>query len=84
MPQIIVLADEGKNEENFVISFTPGKSLRTILNGTDHQVRTGCLGNGACGLCLVRIVNGATNHPRENEELLLSENMLTRGMRLAR
>ncbi len=83
MPKIIILEDEGENKENFAIEFTPGKSLRRIINASDHQVRTGCLGNGACGLCLVRIVNGAMIQPKENETLLLSEKQLARGMHLA-
>ncbi len=83
MPKIIILEDEGESEENFVIEFTPGKSLRRIINASDHQVRTGCLGNGACGLCLVRIVNGVMIQPKENEKLLLSETQLAEGMHLA-
>ncbi len=83
LPKITLMADAGGDEENFVISFSPGKSLRTILNATDHQVRTGCLGNGACGLCLVRIVEGVIDQPGENEKLLLSEKQLAGGVRLA-
>ncbi len=37
------------------MDFTPGSSVREILDAAGVRIRSGCRGNGACGLCLVRI-----------------------------
>ncbi len=83
MPQITILLGEKENKKSFLVSFTPEKSLKTILNTTDYRVRTGCIGNGACGLCLVRIDKGKVEKPALNETLHLSESQISAGIRLA-
>ena len=71
-------------QEHTVIPFTKGQYLLKILNTTkEHRVRTGCPGNGSCGLCLVRIIEGKPSPPDENEQLQLSEQQLASGVRLA-
>jgi len=71
------------NEEDFTIEYEPGQSLRAILNQTDHQVRTGCKGNGMCGLCKVRIQSGNIDDPTANELLYLSDEPINHDIRLA-
>ncbi|NWH06359.1 ASKHA domain-containing protein [Desulfobacter latus] len=71
-------------QEHAVIPFAKGQYLLKILNTTkEHRVRTGCPGNGSCGLCLVRIIEGKPSPPNQNEQLQLSEQQLASGVRLA-
>jgi uncharacterized 2Fe-2S/4Fe-4S cluster protein (DUF4445 family) len=79
MPEITVLTEEGTR----TIPFECGSSLRTVLDGAGVPVRWGCLGNGACGLCLVEILAGDTGEPAENERLMLTAEQIERHMRLA-
>ncbi|AFM25311.1 ASKHA domain-containing protein [Desulfomonile tiedjei] len=65
------------------IPFSPGQSLREILDGADVRVRAGCRGTGACGLCLVRVEAGHVDEPKPNESTYLNEEQLTEGVRLA-
>jgi uncharacterized 2Fe-2S/4Fe-4S cluster protein (DUF4445 family) len=65
------------------IAFSPGESLRDILDAAGLQIRSGCRGNGACGLCLVRIEGGDVPHPTKNEGLMLSAEQIRQGIRLA-
>ncbi len=48
-----------------------------------RPVRWGCRGNGACGLCLVKVEAGRVNDPTHNERLLLSPEQLQGNIRLA-
>ncbi len=83
MPKITILLGKEENNKTFSISFTPGKSLRAILNLTKYRVHTGCVGNGACGLCLVRIKTGIADEPTLNETLQLNKSQIESGIRLA-
>ncbi len=65
------------------IAFMAGRSVRDILDETDIRVRAGCNGEGACGLCRIRIVGGNGGEPSQNEELSLDAGMLSQGVRLA-
>jgi len=65
------------------LSFIPGPSLRRILDATDIQVRSGCRGSGACGLCLVRIESGEAGAPTFAESIHLGDAQLAQGVRLA-
>lgn len=65
------------------IPFTPGPSVREILDAAGVPVRSGCRGNGACGFCLVRIEEGNINNATENEKAIISSEQLDQGMRLA-
>lgn len=65
------------------LSFQPDQTLREILDTTDMRVRSGCRGNGCCGLCLVQVEEGTVNEPTENERLELSQEQLDEGIRLA-
>ncbi len=65
------------------LSFQSGPSLREILDTTDIRVRSGCRGNGRCGLCLVQVEAGTVNELTENERLGLSQEQLDQGIRLA-
>ncbi len=79
MPLLWVLS----NPKDRLIAFTPGKSLREVLDTTDLRVRTGCRGSGACGLCRIQVLAGRVPGPTKNETLLLSEKELQDGVRLA-
>lgn len=65
------------------IPFAPGISLREILEGAGFLIRTGCRGNGACGLCLVRIEAGDVHPPTSTESLTLAPQQLAENLRLA-
>ncbi len=65
------------------IPFIPGRSLLHILNHSGMQIRSGCNGTGACGLCLVRIEKGDAGDPVQNESLHLGSDRINQGIRLA-
>jgi uncharacterized 2Fe-2S/4Fe-4S cluster protein (DUF4445 family) len=79
MHKLTVMTDTGSR----VIPFSPGPSLRELLETAGESIRCGCLGNGACGLCLVQIEEGNVNEPTKNECFLLSSEQLERNVRLA-
>lgn len=79
MPRLTVIA----NAEAREIPFTSGPSLRDIMDAAGVPVRSGCRGNGACGLCLIGIEAGNVNKPTENEQAILSSEQLSQGIRLA-
>lgn len=66
-----------------VIPFTPGCTVRGILDSTDWRVRSACGGVGACGQCLVRIEKGRGNEPSATEGHTLSSDQIRQGVRLA-
>ncbi len=77
-----ILTVKSEQEERR-ISFSPGQSLRDILDGADVRVRAGCRGTGACGLCLVRIEAGQVGESKPNENTYLDSTQLAQGIRLA-
>jgi uncharacterized 2Fe-2S/4Fe-4S cluster protein (DUF4445 family) len=60
-----------------------GSSVREALELAEVPVRWGCAGNGACGLCAVKIHAGTPNEPTDNERLLVSGERIESGIRLA-
>ena len=58
-------------------------SLRQILFTNNVLIRSGCVGNGSCGLCKVKILGKNVNKPTPNERILLGKNDLSQGVRLA-
>ena len=74
--------DEG-DEAVRQIAFVPGIPLRDILNSSSLQVRSACVGIGACGLCRVRIDSGSGGPPTTAELLHLGEEAVAAGERLA-
>lgn len=81
--KITVVYQDNDSQKQAVIPFKPGHPLRRILNATEHRVRMGCRGDGSCGLCLVRIIEGEPSPPNESERLQLSTHQLASGIRLA-
>ncbi len=79
MPKLMVTIDEKER----IISFEPGKTLKQILEGADLQIRAGCNGTGACGLCKIRIEDGQAGEPTTNERVYLEPDQLELGVRLA-
>ncbi|MGA2091453.1 MAG: ASKHA domain-containing protein [Endomicrobiales bacterium] len=79
MLKLTVIDDAGIQE----IPFSPGPSVRTLLETAGIWIRCGCLGNGACGLCLIKIEDGVVKKPTKNECLLLSSGQLEKNIRLA-
>ncbi len=65
------------------IPFAAGPSVREILDAAGVPVRSGCRGNGACGLCLVRVEAGNINNPTDNERAIISSEQLDQDMRFA-
>lgn len=60
-----------------------GANLRSVLDASDLRVRSGCNGNGSCGLCRVRILSGQVSSITEEERLTLGPLLLESGVRLA-
>jgi uncharacterized 2Fe-2S/4Fe-4S cluster protein (DUF4445 family) len=69
--------------ETHTLEFEPGPSVRDILDPTDFRVRSGCRGNGACGLCRVRLVAGEGGPASPSELIHLHESLRAGGVRLA-
>jgi len=72
-----------ENEKTCRIPFTPGQSVREILDTTGTRVRSGCNGSGACGLCRIRLIAGEVRGPAPKEQCLLDETQRLSGVRLA-
>jgi CheY-like chemotaxis protein len=49
--------------------FTPGSTLREILQVTDCRPFSACSGNGFCGMCRVRVEGGGVSPPTDPEKL---------------
>ncbi len=79
MPKITIKTDE----EDHVIEFPLGLSIREILDTTGFRVRSRCIGNGACGLCRVRLKGAELPEPDPAESIYLSEEQISSGVRLA-
>jgi len=77
---VIRVCQEGELSE---ISFSRGASLKDILNAGENMVTTGCSGNGACGLCRVRIEEGDAGSQTASEQFHLDEEELNSGIRLS-
>ncbi|HEY3353350.1 MAG TPA: ASKHA domain-containing protein [Polyangia bacterium] len=60
-----------------------GTSLRDGLETAGMRARTGCNGNGSCGLCRVRVLDGEVSAPTVEEALQLGPPLLAAGVRLA-
>lgn len=65
------------------IRFSPGLSVREILEGAGFLIRAGCRGDGACGLCVVQIEEGEVGPTTKNECLSLPPEQLAQNFRLA-
>jgi uncharacterized 2Fe-2S/4Fe-4S cluster protein (DUF4445 family) len=79
MPKLTVNAADGIRN----IPYTPGPSVRDVLDETDLRVRAGCNGRGACGLCRIRIAGGEAGAPSANEQDSLGPELISQGVRLA-
>lgn len=79
MARLTVITHAGTSE----VPFASGPSLREILDASGVPVRSGCRGNGACGLCVVRITAGTVNDPTDNERAIIPSGQLDQGVRLA-
>lgn len=79
MPELSVLT----NNQTHTIAFERGASVRELIEAAGLRVRYACSGNGACGLCLVRIEAGAVPAPTRTELLHLSPERIQQDMRLA-
>jgi len=79
LPKIIIKTGQGDQ----LIEFFPGPSVREILDTTGSRVRSRCRGNGACGLCRVRVNGAELPEPNPAERIYLSEEQISSGVRLA-
>jgi uncharacterized 2Fe-2S/4Fe-4S cluster protein (DUF4445 family) len=79
MPQLTVITNDIARS----LSFNKGDSLRDLLLGAGLRVRSGCLGNGACGLCLVQVEAGSAGEPTKVERISLTPEQLSENVRLA-
>ncbi|HEY3418924.1 MAG TPA: ASKHA domain-containing protein [Methanomassiliicoccales archaeon] len=65
------------------IEYVPGKSLRQIVERAGLEIRSGCNGNGTCGLCMVKVAGDIDPIPTRNERASIGEEMILQGYRLA-
>ena len=79
VPKLTILTNESVRE----VPFAPESSVRQVLDAAGLWVRSGCRGDGACGLCLVQVEAGHAPGPTRSERLLLSPETLARQTRLA-
>ena len=77
---ILTIKIPGKDRH---LTFIAGRSVRDILDETDIRVRAGCNGEGACGMCRIRIAGGDAGEPTVNETISLDVGTLSQGVRLA-
>ena len=77
---ILTIKIPGKDRH---LTFIAGRSVRDILDETDIRVRAGCNGEGACGMCRIRIAGGDAGEPTVNETISLDVGALSQGVRLA-
>ena len=79
LPSILVIDGESHHK----VHFQPDSNLREVLDTTDHRVHAACRGNGACGLCRVRLSQQEVASPTPTELMHLTEEDLADGIRLA-
>jgi uncharacterized 2Fe-2S/4Fe-4S cluster protein (DUF4445 family) len=79
MPKLTVMVPGAAR----AIPFSPGVSVREVLEGAGVLVRTACRGNGACGLCVVQVEAGDGGSLTQTERLVLSPVQLSGNCRLA-
>jgi uncharacterized 2Fe-2S/4Fe-4S cluster protein (DUF4445 family) len=79
MPFLTVSNEDGVRR----IPFVPGPSVREILENSGIRIRSSCRGNGACGLCLVRVESGEAYLPSRSEQILLSQEQIEDKIRFA-
>ena len=79
MPLLTVSYDECVRR----IPFLTGPSVRDLLEAEGIRIRSGCRGNGACGLCLVQIESGEINPLAKSELLVLSQEQIKDNIRFA-
>jgi uncharacterized 2Fe-2S/4Fe-4S cluster protein (DUF4445 family) len=79
MPRLTVTTDLN----TLRIPFHSGLSVRQILEGAGIGIRSGCRGNGACGLCKVKIEEGTINDLEQNESVILTSEDRKQNIRLA-
>lgn len=60
-----------------------GRSVREALDATRFRVRAACGGIGACGACVVRLLDGEANAPTMAEYHKLTPEQRQQGLRLA-
>jgi uncharacterized 2Fe-2S/4Fe-4S cluster protein (DUF4445 family) len=65
------------------IPFTPGLSVREILDTSQLRVRSACGGVGGCGQCRIRVAQGEVTPPTATEVKRLGRGLLQQGWRLA-
>lgn len=73
----------GLPNEEYHLSFSPGKSVYDILAPTNIRIHAACGGVGACGRCRIRIEEGTVNAPSKNELTRLTPDQIRCGIRLA-
>lgn len=65
------------------LEIAAGESLRDRLDATELRVRAACGGTGACGACVVRLIEGEVNPPTLAEYQKLTAEERAQGLRLA-
>ncbi|BDU51001.1 ASKHA domain-containing protein [Haliovirga abyssi] len=60
-----------------------GKNILKNIMKSNYEINAPCGGNGTCGKCKIKILNGKFNDISKNEKLLLSEKEIENGIRLA-
>ncbi|RNC27955.1 MAG: Na(+)-translocating NADH-quinone reductase subunit F [Candidatus Dichloromethanomonas elyunquensis] len=68
---------------NFFATFGNEACIKEVLDLTPVRVNSGCRGNGACGLCKIKILNDHVPEPTVTEQYHLTAKELNNAVRLA-
>ncbi|SPF44269.1 putative metal-binding protein [Candidatus Desulfosporosinus infrequens] len=69
--------------ETYCCDFKADENILDVLERNGINIRVGCNALGACGLCIIRVIEGNLNELTANELMFIDKEELSRGMRLA-
>lgn len=73
-----------RNKDNTKVYMADkGKNLLELLRENEYYIDSPCNGNGTCGKCKVKLIQGTSNQATEEEIKLLGTKALENGYRLA-
>lgn len=77
MPEILI------SPHNQTISCEPGENLLAALRSADVDIEAPCNGNGTCGKCRIKLLEGTLASDSERENRLLGADACAEGLHLA-
>ncbi len=71
------------SNKNISIEYIPSKNLMQILIDNNVFIDNPCNGNGSCGKCKIKLLNGCLPQISESERRFLKDEEIAEGVRLA-